>query len=234
MTGTDLKTARSSAGWTQRQAAQHLGVTQAYLSMLEREQRPVTPALAQRAASHLRLAPTSLPFTGHPPSHFEDALGVLGYPGFAYIRTGRRYNPAELLLLALDTEDLPARAIEGLPWLPLAFPNLNWEWLLREAKLRNRQNRLGYILELSQQAGGSLQTPGLQSTLSAVLAELYASRLANEDTLCHASMIQAERQWQRSYRPEMAVRWNLLTHLRLDDLTHVTYGIEMIREAQAG
>ena len=222
MTGANLKTARTAAGRTQQRTAKRLGVTQAYLSMLERDQRPVTPAVARKAARHLRLLPTSLPFTGLRPEHFEDALGVLGYPGFAYVRKGRRYNPAELLLLALDTDDLPARAVEGLPWLPLAFPDLNWEWLLREAKSRNRQNRLGYIVELSAEAAKNMQKTKVLSVLNGVLHQLDSARLAAEDTLCNASMTQVERRWQRVHRPEMAVRWNLLTHLRLDHLNHVT------------
>jgi transcriptional regulator with XRE-family HTH domain len=217
-----LKNARRSAKLTQQQTAALLGVTQAYLSMLERGDRPVSDAVAARAAVHLPVAPATLPFTGERPEHFEDALGALGYPGFAYLQGGKRMNPAELLLLALDTEDLPARAVEGLPWLPLAFPDLNWEWLLREAKLRNRQNRLGYILELSVQAADNLQKSAVASTLAGVLADLNVSRLAMEDTLCDASMTRVERQWQRSHRPQMAVRWNLLTHLRLDHLNHVS------------
>ncbi len=147
------------AGLTQQQAAALLCVTQAYLSMLERGERPVSDVVAARAAQHLPVEPTALPFSGESPEHFEDALGALGYPGFAYLRNGKRMNPAELLLLALDTEDLPARVVEGLPWLPLAFPNLNWEWLLREAKVRNRQNRLGFILDLAREATAHSRSP---------------------------------------------------------------------------
>jgi transcriptional regulator with XRE-family HTH domain len=221
MTGSELKTARTTAGWTQKRTAGQLGVTQAYLSMLERGERPVSDTLAVRAAAHLPMTPTVLPFTGERPEHFEDALGALGYPGFAYLRGGKRMNPAELLLLALDTEDLPARAVEGLPWLPLAFPNMDWEWLLRETKVRNRQNRLGFVLELSLQAARRLSKLEQVEVLENVLGQLGTSRLAVEDTLCQASMTQVERKWQRSHRPEMATRWNLLTHLRLDDLNHI-------------
>lgn len=221
MTGTELRTARTAAGWTQHRTASRLGVTQAYLSMLERDQRPVTPAVAVKAARHLRLSPTALPFVGRPPEHFEDALGVLGYPGFAYVRRGRRYNPAELLLLALDTDDLPARAVEGLPWLPLAFPDLNWEWLLREAKLRNRQNRLGFILNLAEEAAVRSAKPKRAALLAYKATTLAASLLAAEDTLCSGSMGTAERTWLRTHSVPLATRWNLLTDLKLSHLDHV-------------
>src|SRR5258708_10721977 len=46
MTGQNLKEARQKAGWTQQQAASALGVTQAYLSMVERGHRPVTDSVA--------------------------------------------------------------------------------------------------------------------------------------------------------------------------------------------
>src|SRR4051812_6383833 len=146
MDASALKAARRAAKLTQQNAAKLLGVTQAYLSMLERGTRPVSETLAKRIAEQMPVEPTALPFGGQEPEHFEDALGALGYPGFAYLRGARRMNPAELLLLALDSADLPARTVEALPWLPLPFPNLDWEWLLREAKLRNRQNRLGFVL----------------------------------------------------------------------------------------
>jgi transcriptional regulator with XRE-family HTH domain len=221
MNSTTLKDARQAAGLTQQQAATLLGVTQAYLSMLERGERPVSDAVAERAAMHLPVVPTALPFTGQRPEHFEDVLGALGYPGFAYLRSGKRMNPAELLLLALDTEDLPARVVEGLPWLPLAFPDLNWEWLLREAKVRNRQNRLGFILDLAREATARIPNPETVSLLTDKTRRLEASLLALEDSLCHASMGNAERKWLRTNRSPLATRWNVLSDLKLSHLDHV-------------
>jgi transcriptional regulator with XRE-family HTH domain len=221
MTGAELKAARNTAGWTQQRTARRLGVTQAYLSMLERGERPVSDTVAARAAAHLPITPTALPFTGQRPEHFEDALGALGYPGFAYLRDGKRMNPAELLLLALDTEDLPARVVEGLPWLPLAFPDLNWEWLFREAKVRNRQNRLGFILDLAREATAHSRNPEMASLLTDKTNRLEASLLATEDSLCHASMGNAERTWLRTNRSPLAMRWNVLSDLKLSHLDHV-------------
>jgi transcriptional regulator with XRE-family HTH domain len=216
-----LRDARRAAKLTQQQTAELLGVTQAYLSMLERGTRPVSDSIAKLAAEHMPVEPTALPFSGQRPEHFEDALGALGYPGFAYLRHGQRMNPAELLLLGLDIEDLPARSVEALPWLPLAFPNLSWDWLLREAKLRNRQNRLGFILDLAQQAAERAQKHDRATLLAEKSTQLAASLLAAEDTLCTASMTHAERAWLRTNSNPLATRWHLLSDLKLSHLDHV-------------
>jgi hypothetical protein len=58
---------------------------------------------------------------------FKQALGTLGYPGFAYLRDAVKSNPAELLMEALDSEDLDSRVTEALPpWLPVAYPKMDW------------------------------------------------------------------------------------------------------------
>jgi transcriptional regulator with XRE-family HTH domain len=49
MDGLALKDARLLSSWTQNDAAQKLGVTEAYLSMVERGNRPASPELASRA-----------------------------------------------------------------------------------------------------------------------------------------------------------------------------------------
>jgi len=53
-------------------------------------------------------------------------LGSLGYPGFAYLRGSARQNPTELLMEALDSDDLDSRVTEAMAWLPLTYPHLNW------------------------------------------------------------------------------------------------------------
>jgi len=66
MTGAQLKVARKQRGWTQAEASRRLKVTQAYVSMLEREQRPLSSRLARRASMTLLLSPVVLPL---PSSH---------------------------------------------------------------------------------------------------------------------------------------------------------------------
>jgi len=61
MKGQELKEARLQRGWTQQQAAERLGVTQAYLSMLENGVRMLPYGLARKAAQTLQAPPTTLP-----------------------------------------------------------------------------------------------------------------------------------------------------------------------------
>ncbi len=81
----------------------------------------------------------------------ERALGCARYPGFSYLRTRRRRNPAEVLLAELNQPDLDARVTEGLPWLALTYVDMDWDWLVRSAKLGDRQNRLGFAVSLASE-----------------------------------------------------------------------------------
>jgi hypothetical protein len=49
------------------------------------------------------------------PDEATAALAAVGYPGFAYLRSRRPLNPADLLLRALRAGDVDARAVEALP-----------------------------------------------------------------------------------------------------------------------
>jgi transcriptional regulator with XRE-family HTH domain len=226
MTGTELKTARKASSRTQAQAAVRLGVTQAYLSMVERGERAVSSELASRAVEVFEVPATALPLTEYQTNvrnagFFQAMLGSLGYPGFAYLRGSARQNPTELLMEALDSDDLDSRVTEALAWLPLAYPNLNWDWLTANAKLRDRQNRLGFVVALARQAAERGGTSQLEQELATRVAKLEFSRLAKEDTLCKESMTRAERAWLREHRPKLAEHWNLLTDLTVEQLDHV-------------
>ena len=56
-----LKSARKRLGLTQKKAAQLLGLSQPYFSLLEKGKRRVTPKLAQTAVRVFKLSPTVLP-----------------------------------------------------------------------------------------------------------------------------------------------------------------------------
>ena len=60
----DLRAARKQKGLTQAQAASALGVTQAYLSMLENKQRPVPTGQLSRVVEVYGLSYSTLPMQG--------------------------------------------------------------------------------------------------------------------------------------------------------------------------
>lgn len=194
--------------------------------MLERDARPVSDDLMPVVLRVFSLPPTARPL-GRPHKArlgeglFKKALGELGYPGFAYLKGRLFLNPAELLLLALDSADLDVRVTEALPWLPFHFPDMNWDWLNAEAKSRDRQNRLAYVTLLASEVAQSRGEAELAKFLRLRSASLERSRLANEDTLAKNSMSQAERKWLRTHRTRAATHWNLLTDLKAEDLQHV-------------
>jgi transcriptional regulator with XRE-family HTH domain len=223
--GAQMKEARLVAAWTQQEAARQLGVTQAYLSMVERGTRPVSPELASKAAQVLAVPATALPLgvsqsRPHDGFFFTSALGALGYSGFAYLAGAVKMNPTELLMDALDSQDLDLRVTEALPWLPVAYPELDWEWLTKNAKLRDRQNRLAFIVSLASRVAEKSGDIALAKGLFDKVDKLERSRLAAEDTLCREHMTQAERNWLRNHRSPAAEHWNLLTDLSTDQLEH--------------
>jgi hypothetical protein len=54
-------------------------------------------------------------------------LAALGYPGLSYLKPKRTKGPAEVLLSALRAKNLDARLVEALPWVLLAYSDLDWE-----------------------------------------------------------------------------------------------------------
>jgi len=220
MDGRTLKEARQTKNWTQKDAALALGVTQAYLSMLERGHRAVSKVLARKALKVLDLPPTALPLQSAPGAQTSSGrhdygadLAALGYPGFAYLRTKVRRNPAGVLLHALNEPNLDARVAEGLPWLALTYVDMDWEWLVRNAKVSDVQNRLGFAVSLAREVAKGKNDSNTAEKLGGCLGGLERARLAREDTFCHESMSQAERAWLRQHRSRTARHWNLLTDM---------------------
>jgi transcriptional regulator with XRE-family HTH domain len=230
MDGNMLKEARLEKNWTQEKAALALDVTQAYLSMLEKGHRPVSDRFVRRAVRVLNLPPTALPLrseeVGLPAStqkrDFGAELSALGYPGFAYLRAKRRRNPAEVLLEALNEPNLDARVAEGLPWLAMTYIGMDWDWLVRNAKVRDRQNRLGFAVSLAADVAEGKNDKERPRELRQSLEVLESARLAREDTFCHDSMTQAERAWLREHRSPAAAHWNLLTDMKGEHLAYAS------------
>jgi transcriptional regulator with XRE-family HTH domain len=221
----NLKEARQKAGWTQQRASSALGLTQAYLSMVEQGHRPVTSSLAARAAQVFELPPTALPMEPGNSLSLNDEelkadLGSLGYPGFSYLRGKPTRNPTQLLSYALNRADLDVRVVEALPWMASTFVNMDWDWLVGDAKQHDRQNRLGFVVTVAKKFAERTGDFTRAEELNRRRELLDSSRLAREDTLCHDSMTQAERRWLQDNRTPEARHWNLLTDLNVDHLDY--------------
>ncbi len=145
-------------------------------------------------------------------------LAALGYPGFVHLQAKARRNPAEVLLTTLNAADLDNRVTEGLPWLALAYADMDWDCVVRNAKLLDWQNRLGFVVTLASQLAAKSAGPDRSGRLREYAAVLERSRLVKEDTLCHDSMTEAEKKWLRANRPP---DWNLLTDMK-ENLPHAT------------
>ncbi len=215
--GEHLREARRSRGWTQQRAAARLGVTQAYLSMLERGARDAAP-LAQKLVRVYGLEPTALPVNGRDDFAFSDPalqLAEFGYPGFSHLseKSKPKLNPAAFLLSALGQNNLEARVVEALPWLVARYPEMPFEWLSKECCARTLQNRLGFAVSLAQAAAPD-------DRFLPWLEKLADCKLTREDAFC-SRLNEVEKRWLRGHASPEAKQWNLLSTLRPDSVRYV-------------
>lgn len=218
-----LKSARLRACLTQSQLAAKLGVSQPYLSLMERGVRRVPERMARSAARLLNLSPAVLPVPDEPATPSGDlsrALATLGYPGYSYLRVGRPINPALAVFQALSQDSLDARVAQGLPWVLLRYPELNWGWLVSNARRKNLQNKLGFLVAVAREVAERVGRTDSAAALAAAEQTLETSRLAAETTLGKEAMPSSERAWLRANRPPLAKHWNVLTSLSPDHLTY--------------
>jgi transcriptional regulator with XRE-family HTH domain len=219
--GLDLRNARRDREWTQAELADRLGVTQAYVCLLERNRRAVPRRLAKKLASVLKLSPSTLPVGASRDALTTDeataALGAVGYPGFAYLRKRSLVNPAELLLRVLRHRDVDARVVDALPWVLVRYPDLDWNWLSREAKVDDLQNRLGFLVSVARQLAELRGENETAQKLAEQEQTLERSRLQREDAF-RESMTDAERRWLREHRPSEAAHWNMLSAVNAHEL----------------
>jgi transcriptional regulator with XRE-family HTH domain len=225
LTPDHLRLARQAVGFTQQQAAGRLGVSQAYLALMETGRRRVTDEVGLKMIGLYRLGPTVLPLRVDDLESWDSAdlakaVANLGYPGFRHLSGGTRDNPAVVLLAALSRRDVEVRVVESLPWLVVEYYDLDWDWLMREVRVRDRQNRLGFIVTLGRRVAERRGADAAQRKLREVEEALEHARLAREDSLCQSGLSEAERGWLRQSRPADARHWNLLTDL---DAEHLPY-----------
>jgi transcriptional regulator with XRE-family HTH domain len=227
VTGDDLKSGRERKGWTQQDAAAKLGVSQPYLSLMEKRVRRVPDKLAREAAAAFGLSAATLPLEmslDRVEPKASEALAVdlasLGYPGFAHVKSKRKKNPAEILLSALSSKSLEMRVVEALPWVLLKYPDLEWPSLVSAVKVKDLQNKLGFVISLARRVAENRGDKNTAELLRQQEQSLNASRLVLEDTLCNASLSQAERSWLKTNRSAEAKHWRVLTDLLPDHLSH--------------
>ena len=216
MTGLDVRNAREQRGWKQGALAQRLGVSQGYVSLLERNHRPVPARLAVRVAATLGMPATALPVHEAGPLEHSDAapaLGILGYGGFAHLRKGRRLNPTELLLRTLRANDVDGRVVEALPWLLVRYPELRWDWLVRFVKQEDLQNRLGFLVSLALGLAEARHDDKAATVLRSWERRLEPSRLMRTDSFSRSALTHAERHWLAGNSSSEAKHWNVLSTL---------------------
>ncbi len=104
----------------------------------------------------------------------------------------------------------------------MTYVDMDWDWLVRNAKVRDRQNRLGFTVSLAGEVSEGKKENERARKLRSCLEVLESARLAREDTFCHDSMTQAERVWLREHRSPAAAHWNLLTDMKGEHLAHAS------------
>jgi len=226
-----MRKEREKRDWTQAEAASQLGLSQAYLSLLEAGRRPISRHLASTLGQFFELPPTAIEpreNASGEPAVLDGQLADLGYELFGGRGTDARVNPAELLLSALRHDDLEMRITEALPWVALTYPEMDWDWLVPRAKVSDIQNRLGFIVTLARELAQKRDDEPSAATLLEQERRLGRSLLSREDTLCRESMGDPERSWLRHHRPVDAARWHLLTSLTTGALPYAVRGSDGI------
>ncbi|MFN0279142.1 MAG: helix-turn-helix domain-containing protein [Pyrinomonadaceae bacterium] len=227
MTGLQLRQFRRRNRLTQQDAARALGLSQPYLSLLEKEQRPLSEKLKKKLVNSFHMPATELPSKAseHKVADVSDDqltadLAALGYPGFSHWKPSQPKNPADVLLAALNADKRDARLMEALPWLILKFPDMKWSEVALTARMYDLQNRLGFVVSVARGLAENKHDKAAAAALRRRETNLERSMLVREGTLCNETMTNAERRWLADNRPESAKRWRLLTDLSPRYLDH--------------
>ena len=126
------------------------------------------------------------------------------------------------MLSGLSARDLNSRLTEALPWVLLKYPHLDWQSLVKAVKVRDLQNRLGFVTCVARRLAEKLGENEKAELLRSKESVLERSRLMLEDTLCHDSLTKAERKWLDTSRPAEAKYWRLLTDLTPEQLSYAS------------
>lgn len=228
MNGQQLLNARLNRRWEQLEAAEKLKVSQPYLSLLEAGKRPVTENLARRAVHVYKLPPTVLPFgqgqkspRSNEADYLDLHLAALGYHKFSHLKKSKkvkRVNPAFVLITALQKDDLDSRTLEAMPWLIYNFPEMNWSKIIREVKLADGQNRLGFLISLAYEKSNRTNDEYKKHIFKDLLSSLQKSRLYEEDSFRRESLTKTEKAWLKKNGSKGSRFWRVLTNLTVEHL----------------
>lgn len=227
MNGERLLHERTSRNWEQNRTAAKLKVSQPYLSLLEAGKRPVTEKLARRAARVFDLPLTealplkrSFDLAGKKVGEsLASQIAALGYLKFSHLKKTVKTSPAEVLTTALKVSDLDSRTVEALPWLVYNFPQtMNWAKIIRQAKLSDAQNRLGFLLSLARRAAEKTGDAKKKELFRELLSLLEDARLLREDAFNRHFLTEAEKVWLKKNRSDEARHWRVLSDLSADRL----------------
>jgi len=121
-----------------------------------------------------------------------------------------RFDPVE----TLDRHVLHPAILDG---QRVRYPDLDWNWLFREAKVDDLQNRLGFLVSVARELAELRGEKETAQQLAEQEQTLEGSRLQREDAF-RASMTDAERRWLREHRPSQAAHWNMLSTANAQEL----------------
>jgi hypothetical protein len=141
---------------------------------------------------------------------------------FTEMEAEYQHDAGVVLMAALSCEKLDDRVVEALPWVVLRFEMLDWAWLVAEARRRQVQNRLGFVvgMALKVAAEGRVTTMERLTRLSALEEELFECRLEKED-LKWVAVAPAQRAARKERRSRDAKQWGLFSEMQVDDLAYL-------------
>lgn len=99
---------------------------------------------------------------------------------------------------------------------------MDWDWLTTQAKINNRQNRLGFVVALALRAAKQHAKRNVAKRLSEVVKRLEEARLAKTDTLCQESWPPSQRKFAHQQRTALAAHWKLDTQLSEEHLVYLS------------
>lgn len=226
MNGFQLAQNRLSKGLEQQEAAEILGVSQSYLSLIETGKRKLNQKLAEKAVTVFRLSAEKLPVSENwddlpkaDNSELAEALATLGYPKFSHLKKGKLQNPAEVMFLAFQNKNVESRIVEALPWLVFTFPELDWGMLIKYAKFFDFQNQLGFVVNLARQLAKKVGDKSKQKSFLSVEQNLEKSRLLRETSF--SKITESEKVYLKQNRPKEAKFWRVLSDLSVNHLDYV-------------